>query len=105
MGVSHFSAIAGVFSVYTKTAGADITLTAQEAADNTVFDITASASLNLIFPVGTAQGKVIILRNETGATYTVTPKVSGQTGVAIAAAKTAVLKCNGTDFERVTADC
>jgi len=104
MGISHFSAVSGVFSVYTKTSGTDITLTAQEAADNTIFDITPSANISLIFPAGTAQGKMIIVRDEAGATYSITPKVSGQTGVAIAATKTAILKCNGTDFERVTAD-
>jgi hypothetical protein len=105
MGVSHFSATSGVFSVMAVDASAgDVTLTKQEVADNTIFDVTGvkGSGAALIFP-SAPEGKIIIVRNEDAADD-VTVKVTGQTGVAVGEGKTAILKSNGTDFERVTAD-
>jgi hypothetical protein len=104
MGVSHFSAISSTFSVMAiGSVTANKTLTAQEAVDHGIFTITVDAARDLIFPTA-IEGKVIIVKNETGATHAVTVKVSGQTGIAVAATKTAILRCTGTDFVRVTAD-
>ena len=104
MGVTHFSAVSGVFSTLSiASTGDDTTLTAQQAADATVIDITLTAAKSIIFP-SAVEGKIVIVHNKTAATHAVTVKVTGQTGVAIAATKTAILRCDGTDFVRVTAD-
>jgi hypothetical protein len=78
----------------------DWTLSASE--DNSlILDVTNSGGATNINAPATA-GKMYILRNETGSNCTIL--VSGQTGVAVATNKTAIVKCNGTDYERVTAD-
>ena len=86
---------------------ADITLTKQQAADVGIFDITATAAKKLIFPTAIA-GKVIIVHNRTAATHGVTVTVDDSSGVAVAATKTAILRCTeagaAEDFVRVTAD-
>ena len=104
MGLSHFSAVSSVFSTLSiASTGADTTLTTQQAADATVIDITLTAAKSIIFPKA-IPGKVVIIRNLTAATHGVTVKVTGATGIAVAAAKAAVLVCTDTDFVRVTAD-
>jgi hypothetical protein len=83
---------------------ADITLTSQEAADVGIIDVTATAAKAIILPA-VIEGKVIIVKNSTAATHAVTVKVGASgTGVAVAATKTAILRCGATDIERVTAD-
>jgi hypothetical protein len=101
---SGTNAIGNVQNVMVITGMADdVTLTAQEAADVGVIDATATASKAIVFPAG-IKGKVLVVTNSTSATYAVTVKVSGKTGVAVAAAKSAILYCNGTDFIRISAD-
>lgn len=104
MGLSHFSAVSSTFSTLTiALTSVDTTLTKQQAADATVIDITLGAAKAIIFPVA-IPGKMVIIRNLTSATHGATVKVSGATGIAVAAAKAAVLVCTDTDFVRVTAD-
>ena len=104
MGVSHFSAISSTFSVLeVGSITANKTLTKQEAQDVGILTLTVDAARDVVFP-SAIEGKILIVKNNTGATHAVTVKVSGQTGVAIAATKTAILRCTGTDFARVTAD-
>jgi hypothetical protein len=105
MGVSHFSAVAPTFSVLALgTVAADKTLTTQEAQDVGILTATPSANKSVIFPKA-IEGKVLIVSNEASATHTLTVKVGADgTGVAVAAAKSAILRCTGTDFVRVTAD-
>lgn len=57
----------------------------------------ANAILPAAFP-----GHFWILANTSG--QTVTFKVTGQTGIAVATAKTAILYCTATDVQRATAD-
>lgn len=105
MGVSHFSAINSVKNTLNiPSTGADTTLTAQQAIDAGIVTITLTAAKSLIFPTA-IEGLILIVANLTADTHGVTVKVAGQTGVAIAAARTAILRCSGTDFVRVTADC
>ena len=79
----------------------DTTLTAQQAADVGILFTTLTAAKDLIFPTAIT-GKILHVVNASG--YAVTIKVAGQTGVAVASAKAAILVCSGTDFVRVTAD-
>jgi len=104
MGVSHFSAVSSTFSTLSKDLTNDVTLTAQEAQDVGIFipSAVAAAGKALIFPTAIT-GKVLLVNN-TDADGAMTVKVTGQSGIAIAATKSAVLYCNGTDFVRVTAD-
>lgn len=104
MGVSHFSAVSGVFGTLTVPSRAtDLALTAQESADTTYLAITLTAAKFVSF-TSAPVGKVVIVTNLTAATHAVTVKVAGQTGIAVAATKSAILVSNGTDFVRVTAD-
>ena len=104
MGVSHFSSVLSVFPVYKKTTSVDVTLTPQEAADACILEITPGAAKSIIFPAP-IEGKVIFVSNLAAATHAITIKVGASgTGVAIAATKSAILRCDGTDFVRVTAD-
>lgn len=105
MGVSHFSAVSSTFSVMNIGAlAADKTLTAQEAQDVGIITATPSASKSVIFPKA-IEGKIVVVSNGASATYTVTVKVGADgTGIAVAATKSAILRCTGTDFVRVTAD-
>jgi hypothetical protein len=104
MGISHFSAVSSTQSIKTiASTGDDTTLTTQEAVDNGIYEITLTAAKSIIFPTAIT-GKIVYVKNLTAATHAVTVKVSGQTGVAIAATKAALLYCNGTDFVRLTAD-
>lgn len=62
---------------------------------------SGSGAISIIAP--DTAGKVFIVRNAS-LSGTVTIKISGGTGVSIAAGKTAVVMHNGTDYVRVTAD-
>ena len=105
MGVSHFSAVSSTFSVLALGAvAADKTLTTQEAQDVGIVTITPGASIDLIFPKA-IEGKLLIVKNDAAATHAVTVQVGAAgTGIAVAATKSAILRCTGTDFVRVTAD-
>jgi hypothetical protein len=61
----------------------------------------ASGAANVVFP-GAFPGKRFSVFNTSGATITFL--VTGQTGVAVATAKRAILVCEDTDIARVTAD-
>lgn len=56
---------------------------------------------NVTIPQATL-GHLYMVRNASGATVTV--KVSGGTGIAVANGKSALLICGATDIERLTAD-
>lgn len=61
---------------------------------------TADAAVALI--ATPTDGKLFIVVNACGQAATI--KASGETGVAVATGKTAIVRGNGTDFVRVTAD-
>jgi ribosomal protein S5 len=104
MGITHFSSVLSTFPVYKKATSVDVTLSDQEAADACILEITPGASKSIIFPKA-IEGKVVFVTNLASATHTITIKVGADgTGVAVGAAKSAILRCNGTDFVRVTAD-
>lgn len=105
MGVSHFSAISSTKSVLSKVATGGITLTAQEAIDVGILIITATTANSDFVAFPTAiEGKVLIVANQDAA-QDVIIKVTGQAGITIGEACTAILVCNGTTFVRITADC
>lgn len=81
-------------------AHADWTLSAANAKALILSATNADGAVNAIAPA--TAGKVFIVYNGTGQTLTI--KVTGQSGVAIANTKTAIVRCNGTDYVRVTAD-
>lgn len=105
MGVTHFSAVLSTFPVCKKAVADDVYLTTQEAIDACIIEATPSVnSKSIIFPAA-IEGKVIFVANLASATNTITIKVGATgTGATIAAAKSAILRCNGTDFVKVTAD-
>lgn len=76
------------------------TLSAAEMQDIIVTASNASGAVDAI--ATPTAGKVYIVSNATG--YALTFKATGQTGVAVANNKTAIVRGNGTDFVRVTAD-
>jgi hypothetical protein len=61
---------------------------------------SADAAANLILPAEI--NKLYVIVNSSGQAITV--KVTGQTGITVANAKTAILTSSGTDIVRVTAD-
>lgn len=61
-----------------------------------------TANRDLVLP-NVANAGWVLINSCTGA-YSVQVKVSGQTGIAIANGKTAMVRCDGTDIKRVTAD-
>lgn len=78
----------------------DWTLSASE--DNSlILTVTNSGGATNINAPAT-EGKCYIVSNGTGSNCTIL--VSGQSGVTIATNKTAMVRCNGTDYVRVTAD-
>lgn len=81
-------------------AHADWTLSASEAKNLILTATNADAGVNVNAP--NTDGKMFVVYNGTGQTLTIL--VSGQSGVAIANTKTALVRCNGTDYVRVTAD-
>jgi hypothetical protein len=81
-------------------AAVDWTLSAAELAQLIVTATNANGVVNAI--ATPTAGKVYIVSNGTG--YALTFKATGQTGIVVANGKTAILRGNGTDFVRVTAD-
>jgi len=99
---THANAVNSIFPTMQKDCTNDVTLTNAEAANASIIKITASGtSKSLILPAA-IDGKMLIVYN--AGANAVTVKVTGQTGVAIATTKTAILRCNDTDILRVTAD-
>jgi hypothetical protein len=83
-------------------AHADWTLTYSEMGASYITVTNASGgAANAILPVADP-GRIYVVYNISG--QAVTFKVTGQTGIAVATAKTAILVCNVTDIQRVTAD-
>lgn len=105
MGVSHFSAISSTFSVLDLGAiSDDVALDTQQAQDVGILVVKPGASKSVIFPKA-IEGKILVVVNAAAATHAVTVKVGTDgTGIAVAATKTAILRCTGTDFARVSAD-
>lgn len=102
MGVSHFSSVSSTVSVLALGAvTAKRTLTAQEAQDVGILTCTLTGAQDIEFPTA-IEGKVLIVANASGAAATI--KVTGQTGIAVASNKVAILRCGSADFARVTAD-
>jgi predicted RecA/RadA family phage recombinase len=76
---------------------------ALSAAEMKAMVLTATNADGAVDAVATpTAGKVYIITNTSGQILTF--KATGQTGVAIASTKTAIVRGNGTDFIRVTAD-
>lgn len=103
------SAISGKLDV--SITAADVTLTGTPAApqaQNKYFNLsgTLTGNRSLIFPVNdddpaTGNPRTIYVKNGTSGAFTVTVKVSGQTGVMVTQGHTAILLHNGTDFVRL----
>ncbi|MFA5452904.1 MAG: hypothetical protein WC248_04985 [Candidatus Methanomethylophilaceae archaeon] len=83
------------------SAGEDWTLSASEATA-VLLTLSSGSGTPSIVDAITGEGALKIVRNASN--VSVTLKVSGQTGVAVASGKTAILINNGTDYVRVTAD-
>lgn len=79
------------------------TLTAAEAS-NDVLELTGAITGNRVVEVPAYPTKQWTVFNNTTGAFTVTVKVTGQTGIVVASTKTAILYSNGTDVERATAD-
>lgn len=90
---------------------ANVTLTGTPAApqaQNKYFNLTGTLTGNrdLIFPVNdddpaVGNPRVIVVKNGTSGAFTVTVKVSGQTGVTVTQGSTGILLHNGTDFVKL----
>jgi len=81
-------------------AAADWTLSAAEMKSLILTATNASGAVNAI--ATPTNGKIYVVANAAG--HALTLKAAGQAGIAVANAKTAILRGNGTDFVRVTAD-
>lgn len=78
------------------TTGGDTTLTdTQEIVAAFYIDGTLASNANIIF---SGRGGVWIIHNDTAGDYTLTAKVSGQTGITIAQGTKRIIWCNGTDI-------
>ena len=90
----------GVASHSYASAHADWTLSAAEQKASRIIVTLADQAVNAI--ATPTAGKMYIILNTSGQQLTF--KATGQSGVAIASTKSAILIGNGTDFVRVTAD-
>ena len=81
-------------------AHADYTLSAAEIKTMFLVATNADQAANVIGPA--TANKMYCLINSSGAAITI--KVTGQTGVTVADGKTAFVRCNGTDYARLTED-
>jgi hypothetical protein len=82
-------------------AHADYTLLPAETQASEIIATDASAAANVIWPAA-FPGHYYVVYNNSG--FTVTFKVTGQTGVAVANGKRCILVCEATDIARVTPD-
>lgn len=83
------------------TGGADseeTTLTSVQQLNNVVVITNASSAENIIMAL--APGRGFIIQNDT--LYTMTIKVSGETGVEVGTLEKNYVYCNGTDFAKLT---
>jgi hypothetical protein len=78
----------------------DWTLSAGELKSQILSVSNAGGAVNIL--ATPTANRFYVVYNGSGATVTI--KASGETGVAIANTKTAIVRANGTDFVRVTAD-
>lgn len=81
--------------------GVDWTLTRAESFCNLLIVTQSPSTKSIIAP---AEYRMYIVRNAGGDSAVVNIKVSGGTGVNVAAGKTAIVIYNGTDYIRVTGD-
>jgi hypothetical protein len=81
-------------------AAADWTLSAAEIKTIFLSTSNSSGATNIIAP--TTANKVYILYNATASACTI--KTAAGTGVEVATTKTAIVRCDGTNYVRVTAD-
>jgi len=85
----------------------DITLTDTQYAINQarkmVLSCTGTLTDNVAIIVP-ARTKVFIVKNGTAGAFSLTIKVSGQTGVVVPQGGTTIVYCNGTDVENVVSD-
>lgn len=82
---------------------ADVTLTTAEARNRTLeFTGVLTGNINVIVPL--FDGAEWIVKNGTTGAFTLTVKGASGAGIVVAAAKTAVLRGDGTNILRVTAD-
>lgn len=79
---------------------ADYTLSAGE--EKTMFLVCSNADAGASILASATANKVFCVINGSGQTITIL--VSGQTGIAIANGKSAFVRCNGTDYARLTGD-
>lgn len=85
----------------TEGSGNVYTLLPSETLSSEVIVTNGSGAATVKWP-GAFPGHVFVAYNNSGATCTF--QVTGQTGVAVATGKRAVLVCESTDIARVTAD-
>lgn len=78
------------------------TLTVQQAAASSYLCTNADATATSVTFPAVRPGAMIYVNNTS--TSAVTFKVTGQTGIAVATSKSAILGFNGTDFIRLSAD-
>jgi hypothetical protein len=84
---------------------ADTTLTTAQAQSGDIIVIdtgTYTAGRNVILP--TVKGLQFTVFNNQGGAFAATFKTASGTGVAVAQTKTAIIRCDGTNYVRVTAD-
>jgi hypothetical protein len=79
---------------------ADLTLSAAQIKTTFLVCANADAGANILAPA--TANKVFCVVNGSG--QAITLKVTGQTGITVANAKSAFLRCTGTDYARLTAD-
>lgn len=80
------------------------TLGGAEASVIEVDNANSGTGATVLVLPGAFPGHFYAVVNKTGQTETVTLKVTGQTGIAVADGHTALLYCNATDVHRVSAD-
>ena len=80
------------------------TLGAAEASMIEVDNAGSGTGATVLVLPGAFPGHIYIVYNNTGQGQTVTLKVTGQTGIAVAAGALAVLVCGVTDIQRVSPD-
>ena len=81
---------------------ADRTLTADEAGASLLLLTNAGTGAANLILAAALPGRIWVVQNGSG--QTVTFKVSGATGIAVANGKTMVVYCHATDIQRAVAD-
>jgi hypothetical protein len=86
------------------TTGGTTALTALADYGKRVIEVSGALTSNSAIELPATAGRDWIVANLTTGAFTVTFKVAGQTGVAVAQTKRATVYANGTDIVRATAD-